>query len=258
MENYDTLLATLTLLMGTAWASGINLYAVLLVLGLGGSTGHIDLPAELTVLEDSMIMSAAGVMYCVEFFADKIPGVDSVWDAIHTFIRIPAGAMLAAGTVGDLTPALEIAAGILGGSIAATSHSAKASARLMINASPEPVSNMSASFVEDLLVLGGLWVAFNNPLIFIILFVAFVMLLIKLLPILWNLVKDIFVKIVSLIRINKKFTSNALISVKSGGMLKNDDTQRSNHVQSHHLRKHGEPKKTELLDQKSSKFDRSL
>src|SRR5690606_13897260 len=149
MASYDASLTALALLMGVSWASGINLYAVLLVLGWGGSTGHIDLPAELSVLEDPLVIAAAGIMYFVEFFADKIPGIDSVWDAIHTFIRIPAGAMLAAGAVGDVTPALEIAAGILGGGIAATSHATKASTRLLINTSPEPVSNWSASLSED-------------------------------------------------------------------------------------------------------------
>lgn len=195
MENYEALLATLALLTGTAWASGINLYAVLFVLGWGGSTGHIDLPAELAVLEDPLVIGAAGVMYFVEFFADKIPGVDSMWDAIHTFIRIPAGAMLAAGTVGDVTPALEIAAGILGGGIAATSHTAKASTRLLINTSPEPVSNWTASISEDLLVLGGLWAALNFPLVFLGLFIVFIGLMIWLLPRLWRMTRLFFAKI---------------------------------------------------------------
>ncbi len=195
MENYEALLATLALLLGVSWASGINLYAVLLVLGWGGSAGHIDLPSELSVLEDPLVIGAAGVMYFVEFFTDKIPGVDSVWDTIHTFIRIPAGAMLAAGAVGDVTPALEIAAGILGGGIAATSHATKASARLLINASPEPASNWSASLSEDLLVLGGLWTALNYPLVFLALFVVFIVLIIWLLPKLWRLIALFFAKI---------------------------------------------------------------
>ena len=122
MENYEALLATVALMMGASWASGINLYAALLVLGWGGSTGHITLPAELTVLQDPLVITAAAVMYFIEFFIDKIPAIDSMWDSIQTFIRIPAGAMLAAGAVGDVTPALEIAAGILGGGVAATSH----------------------------------------------------------------------------------------------------------------------------------------
>ncbi len=195
MENYEALLATLALLLGVSWGSGINLYAVLLVLGWGGSAGHIDLPSELSVLEDPLVIGAAGVMYFVEFFTDKIPGVDSIWDTIHTFIRIPAGAMLAAGAVGDVTPALEIAAGILGGGIAATSHAAKASTRLLINTSPEPVSNWSASLSEDLLVLGGLWTALNYPLVFLALFVVFIVLIIWLLPKLWRLIILFFSKI---------------------------------------------------------------
>ncbi|SER40423.1 protein of unknown function [Nitrosomonas sp. Nm51] len=203
MENYDALLATLALLTGTAWASGINLYAVLLVLGLGGSTGYIDLPAELSVLEDPLTIVAAGIVYFIEFAADKIPGIDSVWDVIHTFVRIPAGAILAAGAAGDVSPVLEIAAGLLGGSIAATSHTAKASTRLMINTSPEPASNWTASISEDLLVVGGLWIALNYPAVFLILFFAFVVLLIWLLPKLWNMIKLFFAKTTNFLGIEK-------------------------------------------------------
>ncbi len=195
MENYEALLATLALAMGASWASGINLYAVLLVLGIGGSTGHIELPSELLFLTDPLIIGAAGLMYFIEFFADKIPGVDTGWDAIHTFIRIPAGAMLAASAVGDVTPALEIAAGILGGGAAATSHVAKSSARLLINTSPEPVTNWTASITEDILVIAGLWAALNYPVIFIVLFVVFTGLVVWLLPKIWRLLKIIVVKV---------------------------------------------------------------
>jgi hypothetical protein len=134
-------------------------------------------------------------MYLVEFFIDKTPGADSGWDAISTFIRLPAGAMLAAGAVGDVTPALEIAAGIMGGGLAATSHATKAGTRLLINTSPEPVTNWTASISEDLLVLGGLWTALNHPVIFIILMLLFIMLAILILPRLWRLVKLMFRKI---------------------------------------------------------------
>lgn len=195
MENYEALLATLALMMGSAWASGINLYAVVLVLGLGGSTGHIDLPPELAVLQDPLIFWAAGIMYFVEFFADKIPGVDTGWDAIHTFIRIPAGAMLAAGAVGDVTPALEIAAGILGGGLSATSHATKSGTRLLINTSPEPFTNWTASITEDFLVIGGLWTALNYPIIFLILLFIFICSSIWVLPRLWRLIKVILTKI---------------------------------------------------------------
>lgn len=195
MESYEALLATLALTMGASWASGVNLYAALLVLGLGGISGNIDLPTGLEVLENPLVIGAAGLMYVVEFFIDKTPGLDSSWDAISTFIRLPAGAMLAAGAVGDVTPALEIAAGIMGGGLAATSHSMKAGTRLLINTSPEPVTNWTASISEDLLVLGGLWTALNHPVIFIILMVVFIILAILILPKLWRLIKLLFRKI---------------------------------------------------------------
>ena len=195
MENYEALLATVALMMGASWASGINLYAVLLVLGWGGSTGHIDLPAELSVLEDPLVIAAAGIMYFIEFFMDKIPGMDSVWDSIQTFVRIPAGAMLAAGAVGDVTPALEIAAGILGGGVAATSHATKTGTRLLINTSPEPFTNWSASIGGDLLVLSGMWAALKHPEIFLILFVIFLSFSIWFLPRLWCLIKVLLSKI---------------------------------------------------------------
>lgn len=195
MNGYEALIATLALTMGTSWASGINLYAVMLVLGIGGATDNINLPAELTVLENPLVIGAAALMYVIQFFIDKIPGLDSAWDTLHTFVRIPAGAMLAAGTVGDVSPALEIAAGILGGGVAATSHATKTGTRLMINTSPEPATNWSASISEDLLVLGGLWTALNHPLLFLTLFVIFIGLAIWLLPKLWKLIKGVLLRI---------------------------------------------------------------
>jgi len=195
MESYEALVATLALTMGASWASGINLYAALLVLGIGGSTGNIALPADLEVLQNPLVIGAAGLMYFVEFFVDKTPGIDTGWDAIHTFIRIPAGALLASSAVGDVTPALEIAAGILGGTLSATSHVAKAGTRLLINTSPEPVTNWGASISEDLLVLGGLWTALNHPLVFIGLLILFLVFVVWLLPKVWRLLKIIAAKI---------------------------------------------------------------
>lgn len=192
MDTYQTLISTIALTMGVGWASGINLYAALCVLGIAGATGNIALPAELQVLQDPLVIGAAGLMYMVEFVADKTPGVDTGWDTIHTFVRIPAGAMLAAGAVGDVTPALEVAAGILGGSMAAASHLTKASSRVLINTSPEPFSNWGASIGEDLLVLGGLWTALNHPLVFLILMAVFIVLVIWLVPKMWRLIKAIF------------------------------------------------------------------
>ncbi|MBU3070159.1 DUF4126 family protein [Aestuariicella sp. G3-2] len=197
MESYQALLATLALTMGASWASGINLYAVLLVLGIGGSTGNIDLPPGLEVLTDPMVIGAAGLMYFVEFFVDKTPGVDTAWDSLHTFIRIPAGAMLAAGAVGDVSPALEVAAGIMGGTLSATSHATKAGTRALINTSPEPFTNWTASITEDLLVLAGLWTALNHPIVFLGLMLLFIILAIWLLPKIWRLIKALAQKIAS-------------------------------------------------------------
>lgn len=185
----------IALSMGAAWASGINLYATLFMLGYMGSTGNMTLPAELEVLTNPMVMTAAGFMYCVEFFADKIPGIDSGWDSIHTFIRIPAGAMLAASTVGDVSPAMELTSALLGGALAAGSHTTKAGTRLLINTSPEPVTNWTASISEDLLVIGGLWTALNHPVLFIIGLIVFIAIMIWLLPRLWRLLKTVFRRI---------------------------------------------------------------
>lgn len=195
MENYQALITTLALVMGVGWASGINLYAAVFVLGIAAATGNITLPEGLQVLQNPLVIGAAGVMYLVEFFADKTPGVDTGWDAIHTFIRIPAGALLAAGAVGEVTPGLEIAAGLLGGSMATASHLAKASSRVLINTSPEPFSNWIASIGEDLLVLAGLWAMLSYPLVFLCLMAMFIALVIWLLPKIWRLLKAFFRKI---------------------------------------------------------------
>ena len=128
-------------------------------------------------------------MYMTEFFADKIPGVDNAWDSLHTFIRIPAGAMLAAGAVGDVTPALAVTAGILGGSMAATSHVTKAGTRLAANASPEPFTNWGLSITEDVAVFAGLWAALNYPLVFVVLLGMFILFAIWLLPKIWRAIK---------------------------------------------------------------------
>ena len=192
MEALDQITATLALTMGLAWASGINLYATLLTLGVLANTGNIALPPDLLIVADPMVMAAAGLMYFIEFFADKVPGVDSGWDAIHTFIRIPAGAMLAAGAIGHLNPAVEIAAAILGGSLAAGSHATKAGTRVLINTSPEPFSNWFASIGEDVAVIGGVWACINHPVLFLIALAFFIAVMIWLLPQIWGGVKKVF------------------------------------------------------------------
>ncbi|WP_167632448.1 DUF4126 domain-containing protein [Mariprofundus ferrooxydans] len=195
MEQLDQLSQTLALSMGAAWASGINLYATILMIGLMGMTGNIQLPPGLEILTNPMVLFAAGVMYITEFVADKVPGVDTGWDALHTFIRIPAGAMLAAGAIGDVTPALSLAAAIMGGGLAAGTHATKAGSRVLINTSPEPFTNWTASVTEDVAVIAGLWTALHHPTLFLLLLFVFILLMIWLLPKMWRGVKTIFRKL---------------------------------------------------------------
>ncbi len=193
MDTVSIIAAT----MGVAWASGINLYAAMFTLGWMASTGSLDLPPDLEILSNPLVMGAAGLMYLVEFFADKIPGVDTAWDALHSFVRIPAGAMLASGAISPLGPEAELAGLILGGVLAAGSHMTKAGSRVLINTSPEPFTNWTASIGEDIAVIGGLWTALNYPVLFIIAMVLLVGLTIWLLPKIWRGIKIVFRKIVS-------------------------------------------------------------
>jgi len=200
MEQLDQISAAIALSMGAAWASGINLYATILVLGLMGSSGSMPLPEPMQIVQDPVVIGASALMYAVEFFADKFPGVDTGWDAIHTFIRIPAGAALAAAATGNVDPSISLAAAIVGGSLSAATHATKAGSRVIINTSPEPVTNWAASISEDLAVFGGLWVALNHPLIFIAALVIFIILLIWLLPKLWRGIKKVFSSIAGLFK----------------------------------------------------------
>lgn len=195
MEQVNEITNIIALTMGAAWAAGINLYAAIATLGILGATGNMTLPPDLQILSNPLVIGAACLMFAVEFVADKMPGVDTGWDTIHTFIRIPAGALLAAGAVGDINPAVSLAAALLGGTLAAGTHGAKAGSRLLINASPEPFTNWTASIVEDIMVIGGIWTAVNHPWFFIILLVLFVLLLIWLLPKLWQGIKMLAAKI---------------------------------------------------------------
>lgn len=197
MESFDQIIKTISLSMGAAWASGINLYATVFVLGILGATGNLVLPQGLEILSDPVVLWASGFMYCVEFFADKTPGVDTGWDTIHTFIRIPAGVMIAAGAVGDVNPSLALAAGILGGGLATGSHLTKSGSRLLINASPEPFSNWIASVLEDVAVIGGILTALHYPILFLILLIGFICLVVWLLPKIWRGIKMLFAKIKS-------------------------------------------------------------
>ena len=158
--------ALLALAAALGWASGLRLYAVVFITGMAGWLGWFPLPAGLAVLQNPLILVASGFMLFVEFFADKIPGLDSVWDLVNSVIRVPAGAALAAGVFGADSATMGVLAGLLGGSLAATSFATKATTRAAVNTSPEPFSNIAVSLLEDGLVLGALWLATQHPVLF--------------------------------------------------------------------------------------------
>lgn len=170
------------------WASGIRLYAALFIVGGLGYLHWVDLPGGLAALAHPWVLAASGFMFCVEFFVDKIPGVDTLWDTVHTFIRIPAGAALAASVFGDSSAAATLAAAIVGGSLAAGSHLAKAGSRAVINTSPEPFSNWAASFGEELAVGTVLWLAFAHPYAALVVLALLVALMSWLIPKVWRFI----------------------------------------------------------------------
>lgn len=172
---------------GLAWASGFRLYAAVFIVGLLGRYEWIALPDALDVVEHPWVLVASGVMLVGEFLADKIPAFDSLWDAANTFIRIPAGALLAWGAMGDATPAMQFSAALVGGFITSGTHIFKSGGRALINGSPEPLSNWTASFSEDGLLLVGLWLAIAHPWIFLVVLVLFLALVAWLLPKLFRL-----------------------------------------------------------------------
>jgi Domain of unknown function (DUF4126) len=174
---------------GLAWASGIRLYAVLFIAGAMARFGYLTLPPALEVLQHPLVLSASGVMALGEFVADKVPAFDSVWDAVHTFIRVPAGAVLSAAALGQADPVWVMVAAILGGAIASGAHLTKAGARAAINTSPEPFSNWAASLGEDLLVPAGFLAAIKAPVVFLVLLVAFLIAAAWLVPKLFRAMK---------------------------------------------------------------------
>lgn len=176
------LIGTLAIAMGAGWVSGINLYAAVATLGLLGRFAHLRLPGDLDVLTSWWIIGIAATLYLIEFVADKIPYVDSTWDAIHTFIRIPAGAVLAATAFGDFDRSVQVVALLLGGGLALSAHGTKATARAAINLSPEPVSNIVVSLAEDVVAFSTILLSVFLPLVTIILLVTFLALSIYIAP----------------------------------------------------------------------------
>ncbi len=174
--------STLTLALGSAWTSGINLYATVTVLGLLQKFGATKLPGGLDVLDNWWIIGIAGGLYLIEFFADKIPYVDSIWDVVHTFIRVPAGAIVAYAATDQMDPSIYIPAALIGGGLALGSHGTKAALRMGANLSPEPVSNWSLSVVEDVIAFGGTLLAVFAPFIIAAILFVFVVVFFWFLP----------------------------------------------------------------------------
>ena len=182
----------LALAAALGWASGLRLYAVLFLTGLAGYLGWVELPAGLQVLQQPLVLAASGAMLLIEFLADKIPLVDSLWDALHTLIRIPAGAALAAAVFGGDNATWATIAALMGGALAATSHTAKATTRAAINTSPEPFSNIAASLAGDALVPLMLWLAWTHPLIFSVLLLLALAVMVWLIHNLWRFVRALW------------------------------------------------------------------
>ena len=194
-------ISNLALAGGLSWASGLRLYLTVFVVGLLAKFGYIHLPATLDILSNPIILGMAGVLCVVEFLADKIPYVDSAWDSIQTFIRIPAGALLAMGAINTSDPMIATISALLGGSLTGMTHATKAGSRALINTSPEPVSNIAASFGEEGMLITGGWLVFAHPAVFIGLLCGFIVMMFWLLPKLWRGIKSVLENIGKVTRV---------------------------------------------------------
>ena len=192
--------STLSLALGSAWTSGINLYATVSVLGLLQKFGSVKLPGGLDVLDNWWIIGIAGGLYLIEFFADKIPYVDSVWDVVHTFIRVPAGAVVAWAAVSDMDPAIVIPATLVGGGLALSSHGTKATARIAANLSPEPVTNTLLSLAEDAIAIIGVLLAVFAPVLIAIVLIVFLLFFFWFFPKILRAIKRLFTAVAGFFR----------------------------------------------------------
>lgn len=184
-------ISTLALASGLSWASGLRLYLTVFAVGMMAKFGVITLPDSLAILTHPGVIAASGLLSVIEFLADKIPYIDSVWDSIHTFIRIPAGALLAMGAMNTSDPAIVAIAGLLGGSLAGATHITKAGSRALINTSPEPVTNIATSFGEESALITGGWLVFAHPMVFLGALVLFILIMIWLIPKVWRGIKSV-------------------------------------------------------------------
>ncbi|MDX1958816.1 MAG: DUF4126 domain-containing protein [Leptospiraceae bacterium] len=187
-------LTTLGLAMGTAWTSGINLYATVAILGLLEKFGATKLPGDLHMLGENNVIAVAVFLYLIEFFADKIPYLDNVWDALHTFIRVPAGAVIAYGATNQMDPTILYIATLLGGGLALSSHGTKSGVRMGANVTPEPFSNWFLSITEDILAFVGVILAVFFPIVIIIFLVLFLIFFVWFAPKVWVRSKAVFQK----------------------------------------------------------------
>lgn len=185
-------ISSIALASGLSWASGFRLYATVFIVGVLAKYQFIALPDSLDILSNPVVIGVAGFLMVIEFLADKVPYIDSTWDSIQTFIRIPAGALLAMGAINSSDPMIATLAALLGGSLTGMTHATKASSRAIINTSPEPISNMLTSIGEDGLLLGGGWLALMHPAVFIGLLFIFVLLMFWMLPKIWRGLHAIF------------------------------------------------------------------
>ena len=186
------LIQTLGLAVGAAWLSGIRLYSLVSILGLLGRYGSLQLPGSLEILENPWVIGVSSALFVIEFVADKGPAIDSVWDAFHTFIRIPAGAVLAAGAFGDYDPAIKVIAGLIGGTLAFGSHATKTTTRAAVNTSPEPVSNLVVSSAEDVYAVGSAFAAAFAPILILIIVAIGVVISLFMLPRMIKFARRIF------------------------------------------------------------------
>ena len=185
------IISQLALAGGLSWASGLRLYLTVFAVSMLAKFNVVDLPSALAILSNPWVLGVSGALAAVEFLADKIPYVDSAWDSIQTFIRIPAGALLATGAINTSDPMIATVTALLGGSLAGATHATKAGSRALINTSPEPVSNVAASLTEESMLITGGWLAFAHPGVFIGVLVGFILLMLWLLPKLWRGIKSV-------------------------------------------------------------------
>ena len=194
----------LALAAALGWASGVRLYAVVFLVGAMGALGWLPLPAGLAVLQHPAVLLASGFMLCVEFFADKLPWLDSLWDGLHAFIRVPAGVALAAGVFSADHASMAVVAGLLGGTLSATALATKMTARAAANTSPEPFSNWGLSFLEDGLVVGAVWLAVQHPLLFGVALVLTLALSVLLLIVLFKFLRAVLRRVASVFSASAK------------------------------------------------------